>query len=804
MNEKTSVSDTKLDKITILTDYKICFESRQASLMGRREVFMGKAKFGIFGDGKEVAQVALSKVFKNGDWRSGYYRDQTLMFAIGNTNLKQFFAQLFAHTDLEAEPQTGGRLMNVHYGSRSLDLNGNWLNQLEMKNSATDMSSTSIQMTRLLGFAYASKLYRENKELLPYSKHFSNNGNEITFGTIGDGSCAEGIFYETINAAGVLQVPMLVSVWDDGFAISTPREKATTKQEISKALEGFQRNETEKGIEILKVKGWDYVNLCGAYRYAASVCREEHVPVLVHVDELTQPQGHSTSGTHERYKTKERLAWESDFDCIKKFKEWILKQNIASEKELEEIEIKSKFEVKKARDEAWEEFNSSMKTDFITALEGIEKVSNIFPAHKESLLEIKENLRKTLNPIRMDSVIAVKKALRILRYETATKEKKVLLQWINKTCEENKERYNSHTYSESEFSPLHIKEIAPQYDENAQLVDGREIINACFDAAFARDPRILALGEDVGKIGDVNQGLAGLQEKYGEWRLTDTGIREKTIIGQGIGCAQRGLKPICEIQYLDYLIYGLEPIADDLASIHYRSKGGHKAPLIIRTRGHRLEGVWHSGSPIGMILSITRGIYLVVPRNFTQATGFYNTLLKGDNPAIVIETLNAYRKKEKMPKNIGELTLPLGKCEVLLEGKDVTIVTYGAMCAIVLDAAFQLSKIGISCEVIDVQSLMPFDLNGDITKSIKKTNRVIFADEDVPGGASAYLLQQVVEKQGAYQYLDSKPITITAKEHRPAYSSDGDYFSKPNIEEVFDAVYQLMQEVNPNEFPEIY
>ncbi len=804
MNEKTSISDTKLDKATILTDYKICYESRQASLMGRREVFMGKAKFGIFGDGKEVAQVALSKVFKKGDWRSGYYRDQTLMFAIGNTNLKQFFAQLYAHTCLEAEPQTGGRLMNVHYGSRSLDANGDWLNLLEIKNSATDMSSTSIQMTRLLGFAYASKLYRENKQLKPYSKNFSNNGNEIAIGTIGDGSCAEGIFYEAINAAGVLQVPMLISVWDDGYAISTPRSKATTKEEISKALEGFQRTENEKGIEILKVKGWDYVNLCGAYRYAASVCRDEHVPVLVHVDELTQPQGHSTSGSHERYKTKERLAWEAENDCIKKFKSWILKQNIATEKELEDIETKSKYDVKKARDEAWDEFNASMKSDFDAALVCLENVATAIPAHKESLLGIKETLRKTLNPIRMDAVIAVKKALRILRYENNNIEKRQLIQWIDRTGEENKERYNSHTYSESEFSPLLVKQILPQYDDNAPLVDGREVINACFDAAFARDARIFALGEDVGKIGDVNQGLAGLQEKYGEWRLTDTGIREKTIIGQGIGCAQRGLKPICEIQYLDYLIYGLEPIADDLASIHYRSKGGHKAPLIIRTRGHRLEGVWHSGSPIAMILAITRGIYLLVPRNFTQATGFYNTLLQSDNPAIVIETLNAYRKKEKMPRNIGEILLPLGQCEILQDGSDITIVTYGAMCAIVLDAAQQLLPLGISCEVIDVQSLMPFDLDATILKSIQKTNRVIFADEDVPGGATAYMMQQVLEKQGAYTYLDAKPITITAKEHRPAYSSDGDYFSKPNAEDIFDAAYHIMHETNPEEFPKIY
>ena len=607
-------TNTALDKITIINDYRICVESRQASLMGRREVFMGKAKFGIFGDGKEVAQIALAKIFKKGDWRSGYYRDQTLMLAIGNATLKQFFAQLYAHTDLEAEPNTGGRLMNVHYGSRSLDNKGNWLNQLDIKNSATDMSSTSIQMTRLLGFAYASKLYRELKELQQHSRLFSNKGNEIAIGTIGDGSCAEGIFYETINAAGVLQVPMLVSVWDDGYAISTPKKFATTKSEISKALEGFQRTDTEKGIEILNVKGWDYAALCGAYRYAEGICREEHVPILVHVDELTQPQGHSTSGSQERYKSKERLAWEADFDCIKKFREWIIKNEVATQDDLEEIEKKAKNVVRKARDEAWEAYNLSMKSDHMDALTGITDLIVSFPQHTEPLNNLKNILQNTVNPIRMDSVATVKKALRLVRNESSDK-KLFLSNWIQRTDIENKDRYSSHLYSESDQSPVKVKEIIPEYDENSPIVDGREVINACFDAALGRDARIFAIGEDVGKIGDVNQGLAGLQEKYGFWRVTDTGIREKTIIGQGIGAAMRGLRPICEIQYLDYLIYGLEPIADDLASIHYRSKGGHKAPLIIRTRGHRLEGVWHSGSPIGMILSITRGIYLCVPRN---------------------------------------------------------------------------------------------------------------------------------------------------------------------------------------------
>lgn len=803
LNPTQVVIPTLADKISVLNDYKICVESRQASIMGRREVFMGKAKFGIFGDGKEVAQIALAKIYKNGDWRSGYYRDQTLMMASGNANLKHFFAQLYAHTDLEAEPCTGGRLMNVHYGSRSLDASGNWINQLDITNSSTDMSSTSIQMTRLLGFAYASKLYRDNKILSDNAPLFTNKGNEIGIGTIGDGSCAEGIFYETINAAGVLQVPILVSVWDDGFAISTPKHLATTKSEISKALEGFQRNETEKGIEILKVKGWDYAALCGAYRYAEGICRDEHVPVLVHVDELTQPQGHSTSGSHERYKTKERLEWESEFDCIKKFKEWILKNEIASLESLEEIEKEAKIKVKNARDEAWEEYNNSMKHDFDLALDGLEALIGIFPDCDEELDNIKKILKNTVNPIRMDVVVAVKKSLRVLRNEDSSI-KENLKKWLRINEVSNKERFNSHLHSQSKYSPLLIEKIPALYDDSSAVVDGREVINACFDAALNRDPRIFVIGEDVGKIGDVNQGLAGLQEKYGILRVTDTGIREKTIIGQGIGAAMRGLKPICEIQYLDYLIYGLEPIADDLASIHYRSKGGHKAPLIIRTRGHRLEGVWHSGSPIGMILSITRGIYLCVPRNMTQAAGMYNTLLLGDNPAILIETLNSYRQKERMPTNIGQFNVLLGVPDILKTGEDITIVTYGAMCKLVMDAALQLQDIGINCEVIDVQTLLPFDTEEIIGNSIKKTNRVVFADEDVPGGATAFMMQQVIENQKSYLHLDSPPVTITAKEHRPAYGSDGDYFSKPNVEEIFDTVYLIFNEVSPKKFPKIY
>lgn len=802
METKQASTEVKLDKRQIMNDLKIACESRQASLLGRREVFMGKAKFGIFGDGKELAQIALSKVFKKGDWRSGYYRDQTWMLAVGVGNLKQFFSQLYAHADLAAEPSTGGRLMNVHYGSRSLDDKGQWLNQLEIYNSTTDMSPTSIQMARLLGLAYASKLYRELPELKKYSKNFSNNGNEVAFGSIGDGACAEGIFYEAVNAAGVLQVPMVTSVWDDGYAISVPREYQTTKSEISKALAGFQRNETEKGVEIIKVKGWDYEALVSAYEYASEISRNEHVPVVVHVDELTQPQGHSTSGSHERYKSKERLAWEAEHDCIKKFKEWILVNGIATSDEIESIEKKAKEAVKIARDEAWKEFQNFLKSDFDEAIAAIESLIDE-SENKVALKKIKEGLQKTINPIRMDMVAAVKKALMVTRHEVLISQEG-LRSWLIRTNAENADRYNSHTYSESEESPLRVKEIKAEFGDKPSMVDGREVINACFDSALKRDPRIFAIGEDVGQIGDVNQGFAGLQDKYGKWRVTDTGIRETTIMGQGIGAAHRGLKPICEIQYLDYIIYGLEPICDDLASIHYRSKGGHKAPMIIRTRGHRLEGVWHSGSPMGMILNCVRGVYLLVPRNMIQAAGFYNTLFKSDNPAIVIETLNSYRQKEKMPINIGEFTVPLGVPEILKEGEDVTIVTYGAMCKIVLEAATQLEQIGISVEVIDVQSLLPFDVHKSIVKSIKKTGRVIFADEDVPGGASAYMMQQVIEGQNAFIYLDSPPMTIAAKEHRPAYSSDGDYFSKPNVETIFDAVYKMMNEVNPAQFPEYY
>ncbi|MFZ6663844.1 alpha-ketoacid dehydrogenase subunit alpha/beta [Peijinzhouia sedimentorum] len=785
----------------ILADYRLANESRQASLLGRKEVFMGKAKFGIFGDGKEVAQLALSKIFKNGDFRSGYYRDQTFMFAIGELTMQQYFAQLYAHPSVEAEPASAGRLMNGHFGTRSLDENGEWKELAAMKNSSSDVSPTGSQMPRLLGLAYASKLYRQNKALADFSQ-FSINGNEIAVGTIGNASSSEGMFYETINAAGVLQVPMLINVWDDEYGISVPQKYHTTKQSISEVLKGFQRNEGGQGYEIFKVNGWDYPALLEAYRKAEKICREEHVPVLFHVVQMTQPQGHSTSGSHERYKSKERLAWEDEFDCIKKMREWILTEEIADAAKLDTIEAEAVTAAKAARDGAWKAFIGEIKEkqkEVSALLQNLAENSQ----ESEALFTIKKQVDEALNPIRMDNIRAAKKALRLVRNENSS-ERKALLDWLNTNLEENEDFFSSHLYSQSDKSALKVQEIIPEYNDDSPRVDGREVLQACFDAAFSRDPKVFAIGEDVGKIGDVNQAFAGLQEKFGEIRVTDTGIRECTIIGQGIGAALRGLRPITEIQYLDYLLYAIQILSDDLACLQYRTKGGQKAPLIIRTRGHRLEGVWHSGSPIGMILNSIRGIYVLTPRNMVQAAGFYNTMLQSDDPALIIECLNGYRLKEQIPSNIGELTVPLGVPEILRKGEDLTVVTYGSMCRVVMEAAEQLAELGISVEVIDVQTLLPFDIHHSIVDSVKKTNRVVFADEDVPGGASAYMMQKVLEEQKAYFHLDSEPVTIAAKEHRPAYSSDGDYFSKPNVETVFDRIYQLMHEVDPNRFPEIY
>jgi pyruvate/2-oxoglutarate/acetoin dehydrogenase E1 component/TPP-dependent pyruvate/acetoin dehydrogenase alpha subunit len=792
----------KLTVEEILNDYRLGWESRQASLTGRKEVFMGKAKFGIFGDGKEVAQLAMAKFFQNGDFRSGYYRDQTFMFAIGELTLQQYFAQLYAHTDVEADPSTAGRAMNGHFGTRSLDEEGNWKHLMEIKNSSADISPTAAQMPRLVGLAYASKLYRHNPQL-QHLKQFSVNGNEVAFGTIGNASTSEGPFFEAINAAGVLQIPMLVSVWDDGYGISVPAEYQTTKGSISEILAGFQRNsEEEQGYEIFKVKGWDYMALCETYEAAVRVCRTQHVPVLVHVEEMTQPQGHSTSGSHERYKPSERLAWEAEYDCLKKMREWILESGIASAEQLDKIETEAKEAVRTARSTAWSEFSGAIKQDHDEALRLLDNLAGT-SEHATQIATIAKELRKIAPPIRSDAVKAVRKALRFVRNERS-QARRELVGWLEQVMGENAERYNSYLFSQSDESALLVEEVKATFDENAPNVDGREILQACFDAMLARDPRVFAIGEDVGYIGDVNQAFAGLQEKYGELRVTDTGIRECTIVGQGIGAALRGLRPIAEIQYLDYLLYAIQILSDDLATLQYRTKGGQKAPLIVRTRGHRLEGIWHSGSPIGMVLNSIRGIHVLVPRDMTQAAGFYNTMLKSDEPALIIECLNGYRLKERLPSNIGEFTVPLGKPEILREGTDITIVTYGSMCRLVMEAAKQLEGFGISAEVIDVQTLLPFDIDHIITDSIQKTNRVLFTDEDVPGGATAYMMQQVLDEQGAYRWLDSKPQCLSAHAHRPPYSSDGDYFSKPNVEDVFETVYEMMQEADPDNYPAIY
>lgn len=801
VGESKTVSKKKINAQEVLEDYKLAVESREASIIGRKEVFMGKAKFGIFGDGKELPQIAMAKVFRNGDFRSGYYRDQTFMFAIGELTVQQYFAQLYAHTSVEADPASGGRLMNGHFANRLLDEQGNWKSQTSMKNSSSDISPTAAQMPRLVGLAYASKLYKQNQDLHQFTD-FSIKGNEVAFGTIGNASTSEGHFFESINAAGVLQVPMVIAVWDDEYGISVPQEYHTTKGSISEFLAGIQRDKDNKGYEIIKAKGWDYEGLKAAFQKAEKVAREEHVPVLVHVQEVTQPQGHSTSGSHERYKTKERLEWEKAHDCLVKFKEWILENNVASEEELKQLEKEAKDAAKSARVAAWNAFLQDIKKDQEKAVEIVEALAQE-SEHGGQIIQIVSELKKTLNPIRLDTYKAVKKVLRLTRNEN-TSSRASLVAWLKKSDEENYRRFSSHVMSESEEASLKVEEIKASFSESSPLVDGREVLQACFDAALSRDPRVIAFGEDVGKIGDVNQAFAGLQAKYGELRVTDTGIREATIIGQGIGAALRGLRPIAEIQYLDYLLYAIQTLSDDLATLQYRTVGGQKAPLIIRTRGHRLEGVWHSGSPIGMILNSLRGINVLVPRNMTQAAGFYNTMLKSDDPALIIECLNGYRLKERIPDNIGEFTVPVGVPEVIKEGSDVTVITYGSMCRVVEQAAEELQEVGISVEIIDVQSLLPFDVHHSIVESLKKTNRVVFADEDVPGGASAYMMQKVLEEQNGYFHLDSQPVTITAAEHRPAYASDGDYWSKPSVETVFEKVYDLMGEVEPDRFPKLY
>jgi pyruvate/2-oxoglutarate/acetoin dehydrogenase E1 component/TPP-dependent pyruvate/acetoin dehydrogenase alpha subunit len=785
-------------KSIVKSDYKTAFESRQASVLGRREVLTGKAKFGIFGDGKEVPQIAMAKAFKNGDWRSGYYRDQTFAFATGISTIKEFFAQLYANPTNGADPFSGGRQMNCHFATKSVNEDGSWNDLTQIKNCSSDISPTGGQMARLVGLAYASKLFRENREL-DYLKHFSVNGNEVAFGTIGNASTSEGVFFEAINAAGVLQIPMAISIWDDAYGISVPAKYQTTKEDISEVLKGFQREPEKPGYEIYKVKGWDYPALCEVYEKAINVCRDEHVPVLIHVTELTQPQGHSTSGSHERYKSKDRLTWEAEHDCILKMRAWMLDSAVATEDEIAEIEKEAKIFVRNAQKEAWNEFLDSIKPEQKQAIDLINGVAK----HQPELAKIAANLASIADAQRREVFVAVRKAIRISA-GTGSPERNELLAWYKEQEGHNYDRYNSKLHTDGKESPSKITVVDPEYDELSKMVDGREVLNACFNENFARDQRLVAFGEDLGNIGDVNQGFAGLQAKYGELRITDTGIREMTIMGQGIGLAMRGLKPIAEIQYLDYLIFALNVLSDDLASLAYRTKGIQKAPVIVRTRGHRLEGIWHSGSPISMLLGSLRGMHLCVPRNMTQAAGMYNTLFRADEPAVVIECLNGYRLKEKLPTNVGDFTVPLGKAEVLEEGTDITVVSYGSSLRIVQEAAEELALLSISVEIIDPQTLLPFDINHVCVNSLSKTNKLLVVDEDVPGGASAYILQKVVEEQKGYFHLDGQPKTLSAKAHRPPFGSDGDYFSKPSVDDVIEVIYQMMHDANPTKYPALF
>lgn len=799
----------KTFKAQVIEDFRLVSISRETSLLGRREVLTGKAKFGIFGDGKELAQIALAKQFRNGDFRSGYYRDQTLMMAIGQLNTQQYFAGLYAHTDVEQEPQSAGRQMGGHFATRNLDSDGNWKNLMEQKNSSADISPTAGQMPRLLGLALASKIYREHPELkkLDAFKKFTNNGNEVAFGTIGDASTSEGPFWETINAAGVLQVPMVMSVWDDGYGISVSREHQTTKDSISEALAGMQRTSEKPGYEIFVTKGWDYAHLCETYEKAVKLAREKHIPVLVHVKEVNQPQGHSTSGSHERYKDEERLKWEIEFDCLNKFKEWILNFNadgrsIATAEELEQIQKEAKKSVRDDKNKAWKAFTESLKSDLSQALSLIKETTEN-SNNSVFINKIAEDLEKTMDPIRKDIFEASRKTLRLLRGEN-TPAKNKLSAWVKKQINTNFERYSSALHSESEQSAMRIEPIAPTYDGSGQMEDGRIILRDNYEKLLENNPELLVFGEDAGKIGGVNQTLEGMQDRFGELRVSDTGIRECTIIGQGIGMAMRGLRPIAEIQYLDYLLYAVQVMSDDLSTLQYRTKGGQKAPLIISTRGHRLEGIWHSGSPMGMIINALRGMHICVPRNMTKAAGFYNTLSAADEPALVIEPLNGYRTKELMPNNIGEFKEPLGVPEVVKEGTDLTIVSYGSTFNLCEIAEKQLAEIGISAELIDVQTLLPFDVNHLILDSLKKTNRLLIVDEDVSSGATAFMLDRILVEQQGYYQLDSLPVTLSAKDHRPAYGSDGDYFSKPSIDDIVEKAYSIMHEVNPIDYPSIY
>jgi pyruvate/2-oxoglutarate/acetoin dehydrogenase E1 component/TPP-dependent pyruvate/acetoin dehydrogenase alpha subunit len=798
-------------KEEVLRDYKIALVSRECSLLGRREVLTGKAKFGIFGDGKEVPQLAMAKAFKKGDFRSGYYRDQTFMMALGELTPKQFFAGLYANPNIKAEPMSEGRQMGGHFATHSLNKKGKFKNLTEQYNSSADISPTAGQMPRMLGIAKASKLFRKIPSMI--DPRFSHNGNEVSWGTIGNASTSEGVFFETVNAAGVLQVPIIISVWDDHYGISVPAKYQTTKESISKILKGFQRDEDNKGYEIFVVKGWDYPKLINVYTEASRIAREEHVPVLIHVRELTQPQGHATSWSHERYKSKKRLTWEIQHDCITMMRDWILEfeltdendnnlRFVTSEEELIHLEKEAKKEVTHAKREAWNEFLGPIKEERSVLVRQLENVAQN-SSNKVFINKHIADLKAISEPTRKDILSVARKALIEIRNEHSA-EKKQFQNWINNYKSSQQIKYSSYLYSQSDKNATQIEAVLPTYKENPDLVDGRIIIKDNFDAIFSKFNNVFIFGEDSGNIGDVNQGLVGLQDKYGKLRVADTGIREATIIGQGIGLAMRGLRPIAEIQYLDYLLYGLQILSDDLATLHYRSAGKQKAPLIVRTRGHRLEGIWHSGSPMGALVHLLRGMYILVPRNMVKAAGFYNTLLESDEPGLIVENLNGYRLKEYMPENLGEFRTPIGLTETVREGSDITVVSYGSTLRIVEETAKKLQQVNIDLEIIDAQSLLPFDLDHDVSKSIQKTNRLVIIDEDVPGGASAYLLDEILTKQNGYVHLDSQPITLTAKEHRAAYGTDGDYFSKPNAEDIFETIYGVMHESDPINYPDLF
>jgi len=787
-------------KQQVISDYKTAVTSRECSLLGRREVLSGKAKFGIFGDGKEVPQLAMARAFKNGDFRSGYYRDQTFMMAIGELTISQFFAGLYAFPDIEKDPMSGGRQMGGHFITRSIEADRSWKDLTKQKNSSGDISPTAAQMPRLLGLAQASKIYRNLN--IPDSEKFSDNGNEVAWGTIGNASTSEGVFFETINAAGVLQVPMVVSVWDDDYGISVHNRYQTTKESISEVLSGFERDKNHDGYEIFLVKGWNYPELVEIYQKASEIARNEHVPVLIHVTELTQPQGHSTSGSHERYKSKDRLHWENEHDCNLKMRQWMIETGIESEENIEVLEKTIKKEVRETKNLVWDEFLKPVRESQSQAIGILKTLSDQSPK-KSSIEKIIRELSEIHEPNRKDVLVASRQALQLVTQENIPV-KKVLQRFVQNFMAETQPKYSTHLHSEHSSNTLNVKELKPVYNQDSEDVDGRVILKDNFDLLFKKYPNAMIFGEDSGNIGDVNQGLEGMQQKYGTLRVSDTGIREATIVGQGIGLSLRGLRPIAEIQDLDYLLYALQIMSDDLATLNYRSVGKQKAPLIVRTRGHRLEGIWHAGSPMGGLIHLLRGLYILVPRNMTQAAGFYNTLYESDEPALIIESLNGYRLKEKLPANIGEFKTPIGVVEVMKKGKDLTIVSYGSTLRLVEQAAKNLSQVGIDAEVIDVQTLLPLDVRHDLVKSLQKTNRLLIVDEDVPGGASAYILNEILETQKGFQYLDGEPKTLTAKEHRPAYGTDGDYFSKPSEEDIFETAYNIMHETNPAQFPDFY